>query len=595
MAQAELSRRAWQVAGPGDPAAVADLADRLGVTRLVASLLIQRGHDTPDAARVFLKPKLSDLHEPETLPGLKAAAKRIADAVAAGDKIVIYGDYDVDGITATSILWHCLTSVNADVEHYIPHRLEEGYGLNADAVRQLHEGGCDLLITVDCGITACDVADLAKDLGLTLVVTDHHEPAVGDDGEARVPDALCVHPRLPEVGRADEPYGNPNLCGAGVALKLAWGVGQAITGNKAPPALKASLVESMALAALGTVADVVPLTGENRVLTKFGLGGLKKTNLGGLKALIHASGLGGQDVSSIDVGFKLGPRLNAIGRMGHAAEAVHLLTDAGEREQIEIAEKLSALNRERQGVERQIADEAVEQVETSGLIEDGERVLVVCGEGWHPGVVGIVASRLMRRFDRPAVVLADRGDGTLTGSARSIGGFDLAAALAACSETLTKHGGHAMAAGLSLAADRLDDFRAALRAHAAEHLDADLLVPRLRIDAVVDLSDLTPDLVRQLEALGPYGAANPRPTLMARDVLLAQPARRVGGGGAHLQLRLRQGPASVKCIYFGGGDLEPTLRQGMRLDVAGYASLNVWNGRASAELEVKDLREHAPG
>jgi single-stranded-DNA-specific exonuclease len=566
----------WDVAET--PAGTEALAAKLGTNRLIAGLLIRRGITDPAAGKQFLRPTLKDLHEPSTLPGLNEAAERLAKAVKDKEKIVIYGDYDVDGIAATSILWHAIRTLGGDPHTYIPHRLDEGYGLNDDALRQIIDDGADLIVTVDCGITAVDAATLAKDRGVDLIITDHH------DFREPLPEAIIVHPRLPTGG---EPYENPHLCGAGVAFKLAWGVGQKLTGGKVTPALRQFLVEATSLAALATVADVVPLIGENRVLTRFGLDGLKHTSIDGLQALITAAGLDGKDIDSMAVGFKLGPRLNACGRMGHAREAVELLTVATPERGAEIAGELESANRQRQQTERQITDEA------AACIGDpnGCQAIVVDGDNWHPGVVGIVAGRLKDRFHRPAVVLCrDAAANTATGSARGIEGFHLAEHLSACGEHLTKHGGHAMAAGLSLNLDALDAFRQAFLQRAADALSPDDLVPRLKIDAEVTLDELTPALVKDLARLEPFGAGNPRVMFVVKGASLDTPPRPVGKTGDHLQLRLRQGRTVTKGIAFGAGPWLPFLRAGQKLDVAGVPSLNHWNGQTSVEFEVKDIR-----
>ena len=473
-------RRGDDMAGEGaDAGADADasaIARACGVRPLVARLLVERGLADPDEAAAFLDPRLSELPEPDDLPGVPAAAARLAAAVAAGRPIVVYGDYDVDGITAASILWHVLTDLaglvgpqprlHQPVATYVPHRIDEGYGVHAASLEKIaryeaHPGlrppGDDppppLVVTVDCGITAVDAAARAAELGLDLIVTDHHRP--GADG---LPEALLVHP---EADGELAPGFDPPPCGAGVAFFLAWATAREALGTpRLPSPLRDKLVDLLALAAMGTVADLVPLGGANRRIVANGLKRLKSTKLPGLAALIRAAKLDGEEVSATHVGFVLGPRINACGRMGHAAEAVELLTTATGRRAEDLASMLNSENECRRRVEREVLAEAIEAVEEGGLATDDRRVLVLAGEDWHPGVVGIVASRLVERYFRPVVLLAATPEGNLRGSARSVSGVDLHACLSSCSGFLLAFGGHRMAAGMTLDPADLDGFRA---------------------------------------------------------------------------------------------------------------------------------------
>ena len=621
----------WNLAPPHPTAA--ELAGRLKTSPVVAQVLLNRGVGDAEACQDFLRPSLKCLHDPAGIPGLTRAAERIARAVRDGERIVIYGDYDVDGITATAILWHAVRTLGGRAEFYIPHRIEEGYGLNAEAIAQLCDGGANLIVTVDCGVTAIEQARVARDRGVDLIVTDHHEWREQEGTEARrhegtggeeraaredatvladgdrkttspaatapfappclrasvpsLPDCYAVvHPRLPGEGAA---YPNPALCGAGVAFKLAWGVGQAMTGgSKVSDAFRAFLIDATALAALGTIADVVPLVGENRVLAHFGLGGLTKTKLTGIRALIASAGLTGQNLDSFDVGFRLAPRLNACGRMGHARLAVEMLTGADEAKAGEIATYLEGQNRQRQAMERKILEQAEAMIAADGLAADGACALVLGREEWHPGVIGIVASRLVDRYHRPAVMVAlNNGHGQ--GSARSIAGFHLARALAACGEHLETHGGHEMAAGLRVATAKFADFRAAFCAHARGAIEPHQLVPELTLDCLAELRQVTQALVVDLKRLGPFGHGNRRPVLCCRGVTVAGPPRRCGKGGDHLQLTVRQGDTTIKCIAFGCAPLDAKLAPGTTVDLAVEATLNEFNGRTNVELEVKDI------
>ena len=580
--------RRWTVA-PADPSAASDLAARLKTSPLLAQVLLNRGLRGPDACGDFLRPSLRCLHDPFLIPNLQRAAERVARAVRDGERIVIYGDYDVDGITATSILWHAIRALGGVVDFYIPHRIEEGYGLNAEAVAQVCEQGARLIISVDCGVTAVEQVKVACERGVDVIVTDHHEWRCRDRKPVFPDCHAVVHPRLPRDGPA---YPNPLLCGAGVAFKLAWGVGKVMTGgDRVSDEFRAFLLNAMALAALGTIADVVPLVGENRVIAHKGLVGLRESQLVGLRALIASAGLTGQALDSFDVGFKLAPRLNACGRMGHARLAVEMLTTADERKATEIATYLEQQNRARQAIERKIFEQAVEQVTELKLDGDGSCAIVLGREEWHPGVIGIVASRLVDRYHRPAVMVSlDNGHGQ--GSGRSIEGFHLSRALEACAEHLDAFGGHEMAAGLSLQTSRFEAFRQHFCRHAAGLLKPEDLVPELRLDSVAELHQLTEALVWDLRRLGPFGHGNPRPLLCCRGLKIVAPPRRVGSSGDHLQLMVRQGGAGygMKCIAFGYGPLFDRLTPGTVIDLAVEPSINEYNGRRSVELEVKDVQ-----
>ncbi len=592
----------WKIADPHPEAA--EFARRLKVSPIVAQVLLNRGISDVQMAADFLQPSLNHLHAPEKIGGLSAAAGRIAAAIGRSEPIVVYGDYDVDGITATAILWHAIRLLGGKVSYYIPHRIDEGYGLSAEAIEQLAAEGAKLIVSVDCGITAIEPANAAKRRGVELIITDHHEwkrKANGngeagnaerhdDDDEPELPAcAGIVHPRL--KGAAGAVYPNPNLCGAGVAFKLAWGIGQAVNGGtRVGDEFRSFLVEATGLAALGTIADVVPLVGENRVIAYFGLGGLKKSQLTGIQSLIESASLGGRAIDSYDVGFKLGPRLNACGRMGHARMAVEMLTEASPQRAMEIATFLESQNRERQSTEQQILAGAMEMVASRGLCEPEQRAVVLYSKDWHAGVIGIVASRIVEATGRPTLLIAMNGD-IGQGSGRSIAGFHLAKALNACSSYLVSHGGHEMAAGLKVLPDRVDEFAQAFGDYARERIDLDMMMPTLRLDAVLPLSQMTEALVRELNRLEPFGVSNRGPLFSVLDATVAGPPRVVGKEGKHLQLNVRQGTASIKCIAFGKADAVSWLKSGTHIDLAGEPMISEYMGRLSVEFKVKDLRE----
>lgn len=573
----------WVVAPPRDDAA--ELAKRMNTAPLVAQVLLNRGVADEQGGREFLRPSLHLLHAPESLPGAAAAAQRIVRAARDGRSIVIYGDYDVDGITGAAILFHALRTLGVDARIYIPHRVDEGYGLNAEAVGKLADEGASLLVSVDCGVTASAPAAVAAQRGVELIITDHHELHRDAEGAAVLPDcAAIVHPRLPGTA-----YPNPHLCGAGVAFKLAWAIGQAASGGgRVQDEFKRFLVDALALAALGTIADVVPLVGENRILAAFGLGGLRGSQVTGLRALIASAGLDGKALDSYDVGFMLAPRLNACGRMGHAALAVELLTRADEARAGEIAAFLEQQNRRRQTEERRILEHALRLADDAGALSGDARAIVLGSDTWHAGVIGIVASRLVDRFHLPAVLVAF-GDAVGQGSGRSIPGFHLAQALAACAPHLESSGGHEMAAGLKVRPDRFAAFRERFGEVARERIADAQLVPELHIDAQAELQHFTEALVSDLQRLGPFGHGNRKPLLCCRNVELASAPRRVGRTGDHLQLLIRQGGRAMKCIAFNAGALADRLRPGTFIDLAVQPQVNEFQGRRSVELEVRDV------
>ena len=567
----------WQLAPCWD--GTDGLAHRLRTGRLVAQLLHNRGLDDAQAAQAYLAPKLTDLHDPQQLHGAAQAAELIHRTVRDGGKIVLYGDYDVDGLTGVAILYRGLKMLSANVDYYIPHRIEEGYGLHAEALETLAGDGANLVITVDCGITAVTAAERAAELGLTLIVTDHHSL-----GSALPPAAGIVHPAL------GEDYPNADLCGAGVALKLAWEVCRAACGsNRVSEKLKDFLLEATCMAALGTIADVAPLTGENRVLATFGLKGLPATHHPGLRALIAASKLTGRRLGAYDVGFLLAPRLNAAGRMGHAGQAAELLIRGDEIDCQQAARSLTDLNTKRQQIEREIYQEATDMVEQGGLARPDRRAIVLAKAGWHAGVLGIVAARLVRRFHRPAVVISLDG-ATGAGSARSIEGYHIAHAFADCRDHLLSHGGHAMAAGLKVAADRVDTFAADLTDHAGRHISPEMLSPVLHIDAEVTLAELALPMVRQIESMAPFGAGNPPVILAVRDAAIHAAPQRMGRNGATLGLLVSAGRARLRCVGFGMGDAADRLTGVRSVDLAGQPVINTFNGRSNVELHLKDLR-----
>ncbi|HWC90480.1 MAG TPA: single-stranded-DNA-specific exonuclease RecJ, partial [Pirellulales bacterium] len=481
-----------------DPQRIAALCGAAGVPAVVAQLLICRGLGDAQQARAFLDAKLSDLRPPEQLPGTSQAADRLLAAIAAGWRIVVYGDYDVDGMTGTSLLWQCLKLLNANAHYYVPHRIEEGYGLNHEALHTLAREGTQLIVTVDCGIASLDQADTAAKLGIELIVTDHHEFA------ERLPVASAiVHPRLPGSN-----YPFAGLSGSGVALKLAWALCQRASGaTRVTERMRNFLLDAVGMAALGTVADMVPLVDENRVLVQYGLASLKERAGPGLLTLMRLAEVAGKPALNCeDLGFALAPRLNAAGRLGQAQLGVELLTTSSIERATSLAEYINELNSSRQSLERSIYLAALKQAqETYDLERDA--ALVLAEHGWHPGVIGIVAGRLAEKFCRPVVMIGLDSTGVKPGigSARSVPGFNLHTALAACSQHLLSHGGHAAAAGLKIEEHAVSGFREAFCELVAGEIVPGERQAELWIDAELPLGALTLDTVSQIDRLAPFG------------------------------------------------------------------------------------------
>ena len=555
------------------------------VEPVVARCLAARGL-SPTLAADFLNPRLTDMHDPDTMPGLVPAAHHILDAVSSGAKTVIYADYDVDGLTAAAILEHTLRHLRPDtnISTYIPHRLDEGYGLNPEAIRSLATDGAQLIISVDCGITAVPSASAARDAGVDLIITDHHNPP---SSQADLPDARhIVHPRLPGA----EPYPCPHLCGAAVAFKLAWKLATLRHGSsKVTADTREILLDNLALAALGTIADVVPLVDENRIIARHGLARLPHCNLIGLHALADASNLADKRIESEDVGFRLAPRLNACGRMGHAAEALELLTTQDLARARTIAIELSKLNNERRATEQRITTEALARAESLAMTSPETRAIVLASEGWHPGVVGIACSRLVARHNRPTILMNHEGD-LCKGSARSIDSFSIHDALTRCADLLETFGGHDMAAGLSLKPDNLDAFVQRFTDIANESITTDMLVPSLRIDCEATLDELSPAAIRQLEQLGPFGRDNPSPVILLRNLALPRDPEPFGSRQAHLSVNVRNGRGYTRLVAWSWGDRANVVRAGQSIDAVVEPRLNTWKGRARLEPVVKDIR-----
>lgn len=561
-----------------DDAAAERLAAELSISPIVATLLCQRGLGDAEAARRFLNPSLEHLHDPMALADMGKAVDRILGAIERRERIAIHGDYDVDGVTSTVILRRALELLGGDVTHFIPERLRDGYGLQPASVERLHADGVALIISVDCGIRGADAALRAKALGIDLIITDHHEP------DAELPEALAViNPK-----RADCTYPDKYLAGVGVALKLV----QALCGRTGKESWLPGFIK---LAAIGTLADVVPLVGENRVIAKVGLDLLTRgPHKVGLRALLDVSGLTGKTIDSYHIGFMLAPRVNAAGRMSTPDLAARLLLASDESmgdEARALAQQLDGENVRRQEEEAEILAAAKKVVQADP--EVGSRsVLVVAGEGWHRGVIGIVASKLVDAFHRPAIVLSIE-DGVAHGSCRSIPQFDMLAALEACAPFFIRFGGHKQAAGLTMDAARVREFRSTINERAEGLLGPEQLMPRLRIDANLGFRGITAQVAAGIASLAPFGAGNPKPIFAARRVEVIDGPRKLKE--RHLKMSLRQDGRVFRAVAWRAAEKHEQIT-GSRsaLDVAFSLEQNQYNGETYLELTLADIRPAQP-
>ncbi len=561
--------RRWTFPELPDSLAVARLRRELRLPEALCRLLVARGHGDPESAKVFLRPHVGHLHQPALFAGMGDAVARIRRAINHGETILAHGDYDVDGICATAIFVRALTMLGARVAPFVPHRLQDGYDLGDAGIRAAQEVGATLIVTGDCGIVAHEAVDRARAAGIDVVITDHHTP--GPDLPRA---AAVVNPNRPDC-----PYPDKGLCGAAIA----WKTCLALAEEQGLP--QERLQALLDLVAIATVVDLAPLRGENRTLVRWGLRVLAQTPNPGLRALLQATGLAQRStINAGDVGFVLGPRINAVGRMGEALNGVQLLLTSDPDEAERIALGLEADNRERKAVDSQTLREALLLLDKYEAEPWG---VVLAREGWHPGVIGIVASRVVERIHRPTVMIALDGTNEAKGSARSVPGFHLFEAMRECREHLTRFGGHKHAAGCSILPDQVGGFRAAFNARARAALTDELLVPEVRIDVELGLDEATQELVRLLRHAGPFGMGNPTPTFVVRGVHLEGTPRVVGQG--HLKLALASGGQALDAIGFGMGDRIASLPEGP-LDVAFRVEENTWNGRTTVQAKLVDLR-----
>ncbi|MDZ7721282.1 MAG: single-stranded-DNA-specific exonuclease RecJ [candidate division KSB1 bacterium] len=562
----------WIVKDGFDPGVIKALSDEIKAPPIIAQILYRRGVENKDQAQRFFRASVKELYDPFLLQDMDKAVERLRQAVLSDQEILIYGDYDVDGITSVTVLYLLLKELGAHVHYYIPDRHAEGYGLSESGIQTARGKNIDLIVTVDCGITGHAEIEYAKNLGLDVVVTDHHEP-----GPA-IPDAVAVV----DPKRHDSSYPFKELAGVGVAYKLAQGLLQRLD-------IDESILERyIELVAIGTAADIVPLVDENRIFTKEGLIRLNDSDNIGLKALIRASGLNGRNIGTGQVVFVLAPRLNAVGRMGNAERAVELLSATDETVAQDIAKILEHENKNRKDVDEEAFVEAIELAE-SHFTNGKTNSIVLSKEGWHTGVIGIVASRVVERYYRPTVLISVE-EGIGKGSARSINGFDLYDALKKCEDLFIGFGGHKYAAGLTIDSENIVKFKERLEQIALEKLSGDDLIPALLIEQDIRLGQIDDELVVWLKHLAPFGPKNMRPVFVSRGLQIVGTPTIVGRN--HLKLKVRQDNKVLDVIAFNMGDMIYQLPSGEAdLDMAFVIEENIYMGRKSIQLRAKDLRK----
>ncbi len=627
MAIQELSQKKW-IIPPLNIELQTEVSNSLRISPVLSQLLINRGLTDVESARTFIQSNLSLLSDPMLLPDMEKSSKRIIDALSKGEKVTVYGDYDVDGISATALMVQCLETLSglywgqkSIIDYYIPDRLEEGYGLSTGAIETISKTGTKVIITVDCGVNSFEEAEFAREKGIDLIITDHHEPC-GELPEAGRAGCLSgcdsafglINPKLPTSN-----YPFRELSGVGVAFMLAWALGQSAststdhlsarvsrTGNKkVANEFKDFLMSAMGLAALGTIADVVPLKQENRILAKYGLSSLQHSENPGIKALKEVAGLNGKKIYSYHVGFCLGPRINAAGRVGNAKKGVEMLTAKCEDTAKEIALYLESENKRRQKIQSDILESARKKV-LNDVDFSSDMAIIISDDNWHQGVIGVVASRLASEFHRPVIIIAIDGE-VGHGSARSIPNFHLHNTLLKCQEfsadrkLLISFGGHAQAAGLRILKKDISEFKKIFNTISKGQLEEEDLIPALNIDIEVKLSSVSRSLLEELKCLLPHGEGNPVPVFATRDISIVGQIRRFGVNGKHLGFYVRQGDVSFKAVAFGMGDKIDALKENNGNYSIAYVlrspfrkeanNLSNYNGmyKENVEIEVKDI------
>ncbi len=544
---------------------VEELQKKYKLNKLLSTLLTNRGIIEEAEITKFLNPKRSDFYDPFGMPDMEKAVERILKAIEKKEQIIIYGDYDVDGITSVTVLKSFLEERGIQVNVYIPNRLNEGYGLNKTAMEEIAKQGNKLMITVDCGITAVEEVEYAKTFGIETIVTDHHEPA------EELPKAIAVV----DAKRKDNKYECRNLAGVGVVFKLI----QALS-------IKLGLdqkeyLKYLDIVCVGTISDIVPLTDENRVIVKLGLKLVEQTKNLGLKEILQSCGY--SKINSTTISFGVAPRINACGRMGHQEEALNLLLSKEVNQVKELTQKINEYNKTRQEIEKNIYNEAVEQIEKEGL--ERKNTIVVSGKGWHHGVIGIVSSKITELYFKPSILLCEE-NGECKGSGRSVPGFDLHEALMECNDTINKFGGHAMAIGININKDKIEEFKKEFEKIAKEK-EVDKIIPILNLDAEIKLDDVNKEMVDSLKELEPFGEANKMPIFAFRNLKID--SIRSLSDGKHLRLSVKDNKNIINAIGFNMGALADMYRIGDRVDIAGNLEINLFNGVDSIQINIKDI------
>ncbi len=550
-----------------DEEKIEEFSKENNVSRLLSKVLLSRGFSNTEEVQKFLNPKLEELYDPFLINDMEIAVNRIIKACERKEKMTIYGDYDVDGITSIAVLKSFLLELGMNVEHYLPSRLEEGYGLNNEAIKKIYEQGTTLLITVDCGISAYNEVEYANELGIEVIVTDHHECP------EKLPNAIAVL----DPKREDSTYPFSSLAGVGVSFKLIQAISYKLNLDRK------RYLKYLDIVCLGTVADIVPLVDENRIIVNYGLILMRQTRKVGLQELIIASGY--NKIDSTSISFGLAPRLNACGRMGKADLALELILTTNREEAHKIALELNEINKERQEVEKKIINEAIEIIERDKLYENG--IIVVSNENWHHGVIGIVASKITETYYKPSILICmENGKGK--GSGRSIDGFDLHGALSKCSDLLDKFGGHEMAIGLSIDESNVDELKKRLFTISKES-NIDEMQPVIRVDAEVTSDDISFDTIKELETLEPFGEGNPPPIFMYRN--LKVDSVRALSNAKHLRMVLKDKNYRYDAIAFNMGDKRHSIDIGNKVDVAHSLEINHFNGVDKIQLNLKDIKK----
>lgn len=575
-----MTDKKWIVKEQGNPAAVRQLSQELGIDQVLSNLLVQRGIDTFDKAREFFRPDLSMLHDPFLMKDMEQAVERLRNAVEGKERIMIYGDYDVDGTTAVSLVYSFLREFTTLLEYYIPDRYDEGYGLSYKGIDCAHDLGCTLIITLDCGIKAVEKVKYAKSLGIDVIICDHHLPDV------ELPPAVAVL----DPKREDCHYPFDDLSGCGVGFKLV----QAYSQRFGIPF--ENILSLLDLLAVSIASDLVSVTGENRVLAHFGLKQLNENPRKGLKSIIKLSGLEKHAITIDEIVFKIGPRINAAGRMESGRTAVDMLTARDDGDALEIGEAINAHNDDRKKIDRKITEQALRMVEALPDFKNRKSTIVYNPE-WHKGVVGIVASRLVEAYYRPTIVLT-KSNGFITGSARSVSGFDLYEAIESCADLLENFGGHTYAAGLTIKEENFDEFCRRFETYVAEKIAAVQLTPVIQIDSYLDFKQITPKFFRLLKSFQPFGPGNQSPVFITENVYDNGNGRKVGaadsGGMKHMRLELIQEDEPyryIPAIAFNLSEHFDHIQNGNPVDICYSIAENYYRGIANIQLRVKDIKD----